>query len=98
MHEVTIPSGANSVCSTVDSKLYSIRFHMMSGKTKDMHIDEFDSNFNRNELVNAIRIYNTVTTLLERHHRYVSKNDDVPSQNFVVYEDAIEYLELIERE
>lgn len=79
-------------------KLYAIRFHMMSGKTKDMHIDEFDARGKRNELWNAKGVYNAVSRNLEEYHKYISKNDNVPSQNFIVYEDAIEFLELIERE
>lgn len=84
--------------STDDNKLYAIRFHLMSGKHKDMYIDEFDRDGRRNVLWNAVNVYKAVMNNLENYHKYNSKNDHVPSQNFTVYEDALEFLELIERD
>lgn len=96
MHEVRISATG---CQTPDEhKLYSIRFHLMSGKHKDMHIDEYDREGRRNVLWNAVNVYKAVQSNLENYHKYNSKNDEIPSQNFTVYEDALEFLELIERD
>lgn len=97
MQEVRISHvGATQVADI--NKLYAIRFHLMSGKQKDMHIDEADRDGRPNLMWNAVNVYKAVCTNLEKFHKYVSKNDEVPSQNFTVYEDAIEFLELIERD
>lgn len=77
---------------------YSIRFHLKSGKHMDMHINEFDDWGDRNTLINAKKLLASVDSKLQEYGAWInnSRNDD-PSQNFRVFDHALEAIEIVTR-
>ncbi len=78
--------------------LYSIRFHMKSGKSRDMFVDEFKGDTDiRNDLNSVQSIMKSIEKHLREYECWQSWNDIIPEQNFFVYDRAIEYIEVVTR-
>lgn len=75
---------------------YGIKFHMKSGKTFEMKVQEFDNYGNRNTIENVQRLINDIDRKLEERGAWISRSLTDPGQNFRVYDSALEAIEVVE--